>query len=268
MENTTEKPLDFIRQIIAEDLQTGKHPKPITRFPPEPNGFLHIGHAKSICLNFGVGEENDSICHMRFDDTNPSKEESVFVDSIKKDVQWLGFSWGDNLYFASDYFEKLHQYAVQLIQQGDAYVCELTAEQTREYRGTLTEPGKESPFRNRTVEENIELFEGMKNGEFEEGSHALRAKIDMNSPNLNLRDPIFTGLSRHPIIALAIVGVSTLCMITPTVFLIPSKGLPIRCVLLSLKITARFMTGFLIHLKHHVTLDRLNLLVSTSPILC
>ncbi len=190
MENTTEKPLDFIRQIIAEDLQTGKHPKPITRFPPEPNGFLHIGHAKSICLNFGVGEENDSICHMRFDDTNPSKEESVFVDSIKKDVQWLGFSWGDNLFFASDYFEKLYQYAIQLIQQGDAYVCELTAEQTREYRGTLTEPGKESPFRNRTVEENLDLFERMKNGEFEEGSHALRAKIDMNSPNLNLRDPI------------------------------------------------------------------------------
>lgn len=190
MENTTEKPLDFIRQIVAEDLETGKHTKPVTRFPPEPNGFLHIGHAKSICLNFGIGEENDAECHLRFDDTNPSKEETKYVESIKEDVKWLGFSWGDNQFYASDYFDKLFDYAVQLIKQGDAYVCELSADEMREYRGTLTEPGKESPFRNRSVEENLDLFNKMRDGEFEEGSRSLRAKIDMNSPNLNMRDPV------------------------------------------------------------------------------
>ncbi len=187
---TTKKPLDFIRQIIAEDLATKKHETTVTRFPPEPNGFLHIGHAKSICLNFGIALENQSRCHLRFDDTNPSKEELVYVDSIKKDIEWLGFNWGQHLYFASDYFEQLYEYAIKLITMGKAYVCELSAEQIREYRGTLTEPGRESPFRSRSVAENLDLFQRMKAGEFDEGSHVLRAKIDMASPNLNMRDPV------------------------------------------------------------------------------
>ncbi len=184
------KPLDFIRQIIAEDLNSGKHATIITRFPPEPNGFLHIGHAKSICLNFGVASENKATCHLRFDDTNPSKEETAYVESIQKDVSWLGYTWEDKLFFASDYFDQLYAFAVQLIQSGKAYVCDLTAEEIREYRGTLTEPGKESPYRNRSIEENLNLFERMKAGELQEGSHVLRAKIDMESPNLNMRDPV------------------------------------------------------------------------------
>ncbi len=191
IENPPEaRPLDFIRQIIAEDLRTGKHQHPVTRFPPEPNGFLHIGHAKSICLNFGIGVENNSPCHMRFDDTNPSKEESAYVESIKKDVQWLGFDWGQNLFYASDYFDRLYEYAIQMIKLGSAYVCELSAEEIRSYRGTLIEPGKESPYRERSIEENLDLFQRMKGGEFAEGSRVLRAKIDMNSPNLNMRDPV------------------------------------------------------------------------------
>ena len=189
-ENTQDKPLDFIRQIIADDLRTGKHDRTVTRFPPEPNGFLHIGHAKSICLNFGIGLENNSPCHMRFDDTNPSKEESAYVESIMRDVKWLGFDWGENLFYASDYFGKLYDFAVRLIQIGKAYVCDLTGEQIREYRGTLTEPGRESPYRNRTPEENLDLFTRMRNGEFDEGSRVLRARIDMASPNLNMRDPV------------------------------------------------------------------------------
>ena len=189
-ETGNEKPLDFIRQIVTEDLKTGKHATPITRFPPEPNGFLHIGHAKSICLNFGIAEEFNGHCHLRFDDTNPSKEESAYVQSIKEDVKWLGFDWGDNLFYASDYFGKLYDFATQLIKKEKAYVCCLNAEEMREYRGTLTEPGKESPYRNRSVEENLELFQGMKEGKFAEGSHVLRAKINMASPNLNMRDPI------------------------------------------------------------------------------
>ncbi len=189
-ETSCDKPLDFIRQIIAEDLRNGKHAAPVTRFPPEPNGFLHIGHAKSICLNFGIAQENNARCHLRFDDTNPSKEESAYVESIKKDVQWLGYDWGDNLFFASDYFDRLYEYAVELIRLEKAYVCCLDAEEMRKYRGTLTEPGQESPYRNRSVEENLELFQGMKEGRFEEGSHVLRAKIDMASPNLNMRDPV------------------------------------------------------------------------------
>lgn len=189
-ETKNEKPLDFIRQIVAEDLKVGKHKQVVTRFPPEPNGFLHIGHAKSICLNFGIGKENESYCHLRFDDTNPSKEDETYVESIKDDVSWLGFDWGDNLFFASDYFAQLYNYAVELIKLGKAYVCELSGEQMREYRGTLREPGKESPFRNRDVQENLDLFQRMKNGEFVEGSHVLRARIDMNSPNLNMRDPV------------------------------------------------------------------------------
>ncbi len=184
------KPLDFIRQIIADDLRSGKHNKIVTRFPPEPNGFLHIGHAKSICLNFGAALENNGFCHMRFDDTNPSKEESAYVESIKRDVQWLGFGWGENLFYASDYFDQLYGFALQLINLGKAYVCDLSAEEIRCHRGTLTEPGIESPYRNRTTEENLALFLGMKNGEFAEGSRVLRARIDMRSPNLNMRDPV------------------------------------------------------------------------------
>lgn len=189
-DNTEKKSLDFIRQIISDDLKTGKHKQSITRFPPEPNGFLHIGHAKSICLNFGVAEEYEGICNLRFDDTNPSKEEVEYVESIQEDVKWLGFDWGEKTYYASDYFNELYDFAVELIKMGKAFVCELTFEQMREYRGTLTEPGKESPYRDRSIEENLALFESMKNGEFAEGSHVLRAKIDMASPNLNMRDPI------------------------------------------------------------------------------
>jgi glutaminyl-tRNA synthetase len=184
------RPLDFIRQIIADDLQTGKHARTITRFPPEPNGFLHIGHAKSICLNFGIALENDGICNLRFDDTNPSKEEVLYVESIQENVRWLGFSWGDKVLFASDYFPQLYDFAVQLINLGKAYVCELSPDEIREYRGTLTTPGKESPYRNRSIEENLDLFTRMKNGDFPEGSKVLRAKIDMSSPNVNMRDPV------------------------------------------------------------------------------
>ncbi|MDK9708627.1 MAG: glutamine--tRNA ligase/YqeY domain fusion protein [Desulforhopalus sp.] len=189
-EESENRPLDFIRQIIADDLQSGKHQQSITRFPPEPNGFLHIGHAKSICLNFGIAEETGGICNLRFDDTNPSKEDVSYVESIKEDVQWLGFQWGKEALYASDYFPQLYEFAVTLIKMGKAYVCQLSPDEIREYRGTLTEPGKESPYRNRGVAENLDLFERMKNGEFAEGSHVLRAKIDMASPNLNMRDPV------------------------------------------------------------------------------
>jgi glutaminyl-tRNA synthetase len=184
------KPLDFIRQIVADDLTSGKHQGIITRFPPEPNGFLHIGHAKSICLNFGIAEETGGTCNLRFDDTNPSKEEVAYVESIKEDVSWLGFHWGEKALYASDYFPQLYDFAVALIRLGKAYVCCLSPDEIREYRGTLTEPGKDSPYRDRSVEENLDLFTRMKNGEFTEGSHVLRAKIDMASPNLNMRDPV------------------------------------------------------------------------------
>ncbi len=183
--------LDFIRTIIAEDIKSGKNDgNVITRFPPEPNGYLHIGHAKAICLDFGVAEENGGFTHLRFDDTNPTKEETRFVDGMKEDIHWLGFDWGDRLHFASDYFDKLYDYAVLLINMGKAFVCDLTPEEIREYRGTLTEPGKDSPYRNRSVEENIDLFERMKAGEFENGTKTLRAKIDMSSGNVNMRDPV------------------------------------------------------------------------------
>ncbi len=182
---------DFIRAIIDEDLKTNKYGGRVhTRFPPEPNGYLHIGHAKSICLNFGIAEEYNGLCNLRFDDTNPSKEDVEYVNSIIEDVRWLGYDWGDRLYYASDYFEQLYQYAIELIKMGKAYVCDLTPEQIREYRGTLTEPGKESPYRNRSVEENLDLFRRMRAGEFPDASRVLRAKIDMASPNLNMRDPV------------------------------------------------------------------------------
>jgi glutaminyl-tRNA synthetase len=188
-ENTQES-LDFIRARIAEDLKAGKNGgRVVTRFPPEPNGFLHIGHAKSICLNFGIAKEHNAPCHLRFDDTNPSKEDDVYVQAIQENVKWLGFDWNRNLFYASDYFEKLYQYAVELIKKGKAYVDSLSPEDIRKYRGTLTEPGKESPYRNRSVEENLDLFERMKNGEFEEGRCILRAKIDMASGHIVMRDP-------------------------------------------------------------------------------
>lgn len=170
----------------------------MTRFPPEPNGYLHIGHAKSICLNFGLAEEFNGVCNFRFDDTNPSKEEIEYVESIQADVRWLGFDWGDRLYYASDYFGRLYEFAVQLIRSGKAYVCDLNAEQIREYRGTLTSPGKDSPYRNRPVEENLDLFERMKAGEFEDGSRVLRAKIDMASGNINMRDPVMYRIKKEP----------------------------------------------------------------------
>jgi glutaminyl-tRNA synthetase len=180
---------NFIRTIIDEDLASGRRRQVITRFPPEPNGYLHIGHAKSICLNFGLAASYGGRCHLRFDDTNPEKEEQEYVESIKADVRWLGFDWQEHLYFASDYFDQLYQWALQLIRAGKAYVDSQSAEEMRASRGTLTEPGTPSPYRERSIAENLELFERMKNGEFENGSHILRAKIDMASPNLNLRDP-------------------------------------------------------------------------------
>jgi glutaminyl-tRNA synthetase len=180
---------DFIRQIVVADLKSGKHRAVCTRFPPEPNGYLHIGHAKSICLNFGIARDFGGVCHLRFDDTNPVKEDVEYVDSIQEDVRWLGFDWADKLFYASDYFDRLHAFAVELIQKGKAYVCHLTAEETRDYRGTLTTPGRDSPYRDRSVEENLALFEQMRRGELDEGTCVLRAKIDMASPNINLRDP-------------------------------------------------------------------------------
>jgi glutaminyl-tRNA synthetase len=181
----------FIKEIIQEDLKTNKWGGRVhTRFPPEPNGYLHIGHAKSICLNFGTAAEFGGMCNLRFDDTNPSKEETEYVESIKQDVRWLGFDWEDRLYFASDYFEQMYKYAGQLIQQGQAYVCDLSADEITKFRGTLTEPGRESPYRNRSIEENLDLFKRMRAGEFPNGARVLRAKIDMASPNINMRDPI------------------------------------------------------------------------------
>ncbi|WP_029914580.1 glutamine--tRNA ligase/YqeY domain fusion protein [Pelobacter seleniigenes] len=189
--STSELPVssNFIRTIITEDLESGKRQQVVTRFPPEPNGYLHIGHAKSICINFGLAEEFKGRCHLRFDDTNPVKEDDEYVEAIKDDVRWLGFDWGEHLHFASDYFDQLYAWAVQLIKAGQAYVDSQSAEEMRANRGTLTEPGKDSPYRERSIEENLDLFEKMKNGEFPDGSHVLRAKIDMAAPNMNLRDP-------------------------------------------------------------------------------
>jgi glutaminyl-tRNA synthetase len=187
----TTSPSHFIRDIIAEDRRQNKNGgRVVTRFPPEPNGYLHIGHAKAICIDFGLAAENNGVCHLRFDDTNPTKEDVEYVESIQDDIRWLGFDWRDKLFYASDYFEQLYQYAVQLIKAGKAYVCSLSPEEMREYRGTLTEPGKDSPYRTRSVAENLDLFERMRAGAFPEGAHTLRAKIDMASGNLNMRDPV------------------------------------------------------------------------------
>lgn len=188
---------NFIQNIINEDAKTGRHGQRVqTRFPPEPNGYLHIGHAKSICLNFGIAAENGGLCNLRFDDTNPSKEDVEYVDSIQEDVKWLGFDWGNRMFYASDYFPQLYEYAEQLIRMGKAYVCDLSAQEMREYRGTLTEPGRNSPYRDRPVEENLDLFQRMKAGEFPDGSRTLRAKIDMASPNITMRDPVLYRILR------------------------------------------------------------------------
>ena len=190
---------DFIRAIIEDDLKTNKHGGRVaTRFPPEPNGYLHIGHAKSVCLNFGIAAQYRGTCNLRLDDTDPSGESLEYVDSIIEAVRWLGFDWEDRLYYASDYFEQLYQYAVQLIKDGKAYVCSLSADEIRDYRGTLSEPGKESPYRSRSAEENLDLFARMRAGEFEEGAHVLRAKIDMSSPNVVLRDPVIYRIKKVP----------------------------------------------------------------------
>ena len=191
---------DFVRETVRADLAAGKHAQVVTRFPPEPNGYLHLGHAKSICLNFGVADEFGGRCHLRFDDTNPAKEEQAFIDGIQEDVRWLGFDWGDHLHYASDYFEQLYDWAVHLIKNGDAYVCDLSAEDMRLYRGTLTEPGRPSPGRDYSVEQNLDVFARMRAGEFPEGSYTLRARIDMTSGNMNLRDPALYRIKHavHP----------------------------------------------------------------------
>jgi len=194
--NDVKKPLHFLQQIIRKDVEQGVHKKIATRFPPEPNGYLHIGHAKSICLNFGLAEEFSGTCNLRFDDTNPEKENEEFVNSIKQDVEWLGFKWSGAVRYTSDYFDQLHAWAIHLIEHGLAFVCDLNADQMREYRGTLIEPGKNSPFRTRSVADNLVLFEKMRAGDFEEGACSLRAKIDMSSPNINLRDPIIYRIKK------------------------------------------------------------------------
>ncbi len=198
MSETVPASTNFIRQIVEKDLREGKHKTVVTRFPPEPNGYLHIGHAKAICLNFGIAADYGGRCHLRFDDTNPVKEDVEYVEAIKEDVRWLGFDWGEHLYHASDYFEQLYEYAVELIRKGKAYVCDLSAEEIKKYRGTLTEPGQDSPYRNRSVEENLDLFERMRRGEFPDGSRVLRAKIDMSSPNIVMRDPTLYRIRRVP----------------------------------------------------------------------
>ena len=200
MSEITEEPLDFIREIVAEDLRSGRRASVVTRFPPEPNGYLHIGHAKSICLNFGVAQEFGGHCNLRFDDTNPTKEEQEYIDAIEADVRWLGFDWGEHLYHASDYFAQLYEWAVHLIEAGKAYVDDLSAEEIREHRGSLTEPGRNSPWRERPAVENLDLFERMRKGEFPDGARVLRAKIDMAAGNINLRDPVMYRIlhASHP----------------------------------------------------------------------
>lgn len=187
---------NFIRNIIDDDLKNKKHQQIVTRFPPEPNGYLHIGHVKAIWINFGIANDYQGKCYLRFDDTNPIKEDTKFIDAIQKDIQWLEFDWEDRLTFASSYFQRLYEFAIELIKQGKAYVCSLSADEIRDYRGSLTKPGKDSPYRNRSIEENLDLFQRMKNGEFEDGTHVLRAKIDMASPNMNMRDPTIYRIRR------------------------------------------------------------------------
>mgnify|MGYP002577898913 CR=1 FL=1 len=245
---------NFIEQIIEKDIAEGKVPKIVTRFPPEPNGYLHIGHAKSILLNYGLAKQYGGQFNLRFDDTNPTKEKTEFVESILADVKWLGADFGDRVFFASNYFDQMYEAAIKLIKKGKAYVCDLTPDEIREYRGTLTEPGKNSPYRDRSIEENLDLFERMKNGEFPDGSKVLRAKIDMASPNINMRDPIIYRIARmnhHN------TGAFILCMILPILSRMRSRELHIPYVHLSSRIIDLCMTGSLwslatrIHLTAH-----------------
>ena len=234
----------FIKEIIRKDLAAGKHDGRVcTRFPPEPNGYLHLGHAKSICLNFGLAIEFGGRCNLRFDDTNPCKEEQEYVDSIIEDVRWLGFNWEDKPFYASDYFDQLYGFAVQLIKIGKAYVCDLSAEEIRKYRGTLTDAGREGPDRNRSVEENLELFERMRAGEFPDGTRTLRAKIDMASPNLNMRDPVIYRILHASITAQAINGAYTRCMILLTASQMQLSESPIPSVPWNSPITSLYTTG-------------------------
>ncbi|MGD0280336.1 MAG: glutamate--tRNA ligase family protein, partial [Smithella sp.] len=198
-QDTTSNPTDFIRDFIDDDLKTNKNDGRVaTRFPPEPNGYIHIGHAKSVCLNFGIAGQYKGTCNLRMDDTDPAGESMEFVESIIHDIHWLGFDWEDRLFYASDYFEKIYQFAIELIKSGNAYVCSLSPDEIREHRGTFTEPGKESPYRNRPVEENLDLFQRMRAGEFPDGAYVLRAKIDMAAPNIVMRDPIIYRIKREP----------------------------------------------------------------------
>ena len=245
------EPINFIQKIIDDDNVSGKWDGRVhTRFPPEPNGYLHIGHAKSICLNFGIAKKNRGKCNLRFDDTNPVKEEEEYVKSIIEDVKWLGFDWEERLFYASDYFDQFYGFAMQLVKEGMAYVCELSGDEIRNTRGSLTEPGEESPFRTRSIDENIDLFTRMKNGEFENGEKVLRAKIDMAHPNLNMRDPVMYRIlhaSHHRTgdkwCIYPMYGASIQCMIGPMDWKIPSKELPTLFARLSLKIIVCYMTG-------------------------
>ena len=234
---------DFIRDIVQADLDAGKYREIVTRFPPEPNGYLHIGHAKSIALNFGIAQEFAGRCHLRFDDTNPTKEEQEYIDSIQADVRWLGYDWGTDLYYASDYFERLYQWAEGLIRAGHAYVDDQSQEEIRVKRGTLTEPGKNCPFRDRRVEENLDLFRRMKSGEFPNGARVLRAKIDMASGNINLRDPVLYRILHATIRAPATPGRSIRATITPTASPTRSRASRIRSARWNSRITGRSMNG-------------------------
>ena len=234
---------NFIRNIITEDLNAGKNDGKVkTRFPPEPNGYLHVGHVKSICLNFGIAEQFNGTCNLRFDDTNPAKENEEYVNAIKADVAWLGFEWNE-LRHASDYFDQLYTFACELIKQEKAYIDSSSAEEMREMRGTLTEPGVESPYRNRTVEENLNLFERMKAGEFEDGTHVLRAKIDMSSGNINMRDPTLYRIRNVEHVKTGTPGPSIQCTTTRIVFRMLLKTSRILCAHLNLKIIAPCTTG-------------------------
>ena len=248
---------NFIEKIIDQDLAEGKYTKIATRFPPEPNGYLHIGHAKSILLNYGLAKKYNGTFNLRFDDTNPMKEKTEFVESIVSDVEWLGAKYDGDIKFASNYFDQMYEAAVLLIKKGKAYVCDLSPEQIREYRGTLTEPGKDSPYRNRSIEENLDLFERMKNGEFEDGSKVLRAKIDMASSNINMRDPIIYRVARHTIIQ-EINGVFIQCMTLLIQLKMPLKELLIQFVLLNLKIIVLYMIGSFKKLVMNIHQNKLN----------
>jgi hypothetical protein len=234
---------NFIRNLIDQDLADGKHQAVITRFPPEPNGYLHIGHAKSICLNFGLAAHYGGRCHLRFDDTNPVKEEQEYIDAIKRDVRWLGFDWGAHEYYASDYFETLYGYAERLVEKGLAYVCDLNAEEIRAYRGTLTEPGRESPYRARSIAENLDLLRRMRAGEFADGTRVLRAKIDMASPTSTCAIRCSTASCMPATIGPAMPGVSTRCTTSPMASPIPSRGSPTRSVPSSSRPIAHSTTG-------------------------